>query len=253
MNTNANSTLISALLADANVGTFTGLVTTKRGIERGPRGNKVRYGDDTVHVCIFTGFKYKGLRERSLEMLVTISDDDVFADAQAEGIKAWSGYGKNAVQVELTLADFVKARAELEKSLRRSKPPTNGVFEPLVVDGKVVRGSRVYKGQTDASKKRGYKPAAMVGTIYLQGLKISSRVLIPAVNGPKPASKSKATVVAKDLLQRNLPISRYVSYPLQPGDDWLIRSGGTAAVAAEKDGIHFTQAVKDAIKRSKAA
>ena len=256
--TNANSNLIAALLADSRVGTFTGLVTTKRGAERGPKGNKVRYGDDTVHVCIFTGFKYIGLVERSLEMLATVTDAEVLAAAQDKGIKGWNGRGKNAVQVELTAADFAADRAELVASYQSSIDGTNSsttddVFEPLVKDGKPVRGARVYTGQTDAAAKAGVKPAAKVGTIYLQGLKVSSRVITPAANGQLPASKSAPKSVAKRLLTNRLPISKYVSYRLQPGDDFLLRCGGTAQVEAEKAGIHFTPEIRDAIKRSNAS
>jgi len=255
MSTNANSPLLSALLADARVGTFTGLVTTKRGVERGPKGNKVRYGDDTVHVCVFTGFKYLSLVQRSLDTLATLMDADLLAAAQAKGVKAWLGRGKNAVQVELTAQDFADARAELVESYNKTLSGTNesttdDVFEPLVRDGKTVRGCRVYTGQTPESAKAGRKPAAKVGTIYLQGLQVSSRVITEAPNGPKPASKSGAKTVAKRLLTRNLPVSKYVSYRLQPGDDFILRSGGTAQLAAEKDGLVFTEQVRDAIARA---
>jgi len=259
MSTNANSALLAALLADARVGTFTGLVTRKVGVERGAADNKVRYGDDEVHVCLFTGFKYVGLCERSLTALATLSDADLLAEAQANGVaRAWSGRGKNAVEVELTLADFAAAREELIDSFSKSIAGTNesttdDVFEPLVVDGAAVRGARVYTGQTEAAKKAGRAPAAKTGTIYLQGLQITSRVITPAPNGPKPASQSAPKTVAKELLRCRLPISRYVSYKLEPGTEFLLRSGGTAEVEAEKAGIHFTPEMRDAIKRSKAA
>jgi hypothetical protein len=258
MSTNANSALISALLADAKVGTFTGLVTKKVGTERGPKGAKVRYGDDEVHVCVFTGFKYVGLCERSLVALAGIDDAKILDEIIASDIKAWEGRGKNATEVAVRLADVKAAREELVESLSKSIAGTNesttdDVFEPLVVDGKTVRGARVYTGQTEAAAKRGDKPAAKTGTIYLQGLQISSRVITPAPNGPKPESKSGAKTVAKNLLRRRLPVSRYVSYKLEPGSDFLLRSGGTAEVEAEKAGIHFTPEMRDAIKRSKAA
>lgn len=258
MTTNANSNLIAGILANARVGTFTGLVTTKRGAERGRGANRKRFGDDTVHVCLFTGFKYLGLVQRSSEMLATITDAEILAEVQDKGIKGWNGRGAKAVEVELTLADIADARAELVDSFTKTLAGTNtsttdDVFEPLVRNGKTVRGARVYTGQTPAAKARGDKPAAEVGTIYLQGLQVSSRVITPAPNGPLPASKSAPKSVAKRMLRKRLPISRYVSYRLQPGDDFLLRSGGTAQVAAEKDGIVFTPEVQDAIKRANAA
>jgi len=258
--TNANSNLIASLLADAKVGTFTGLVTTKRGTERGAAGNKVRYGDDTVHVVVFTGFKYEGLVQRSLNLLSTLSDTDILAEAQEKGIKAWQGRGKNAVEVELTLADVQEARADLVASYQRTLDPnqpststTAHVYEPLVVDGETVRGCRVYKGQTPEAEAAGVETPAKPGTIYLQGLQVASKVLVAAVNGPVPKAQSAAKTVAKDLFVKHLPIRRYVSYRLEPGTDFLLRAGGTAEVEAEKDGIHFTPEIRDAIKRSKAA
>lgn len=258
MSTNANSALIATLLADARVGTFTGLVTTKRGVERGSGANKKRYGDDTVHVCMFTGFKYPSLCKRSLEMLATITDAEILTSIKEKGLTGWEGRGNKATPVEITLVDIANARAELTASLTDSmngvnESTTDDVFEPLVRDGKEVRGARVYTGQTEASRKAGREPAAKVGTIYLQGLIVSSRVITPAPNGPKPESKSAAKSVAKEVLRQRLPISRYVSYRLQPGDDFLLRSGGTAQVEAEKDGIVFTPEVQEVIKRANAA
>lgn len=263
MSTNANSPLLAALLADAKVGTFTGLVTTKVGVERG----KVRYGDDTVHVCLFTGFKYEGLVQRSLDALATISDTDILAEAQAKGIKGWNGRGAKAVEVELTLADIAEARTELVASFQKTLDPnedsdstTDHVYEPLVKDGVTVRGGRVYKcaaGNTEHECKcrdcTGDAKAPRTGTIYLQGLQVSSRVLTPAPNGPAPKPQSAPKTVAKDMLKRHLPISRYVSYRLEPGTDFLLRAGGTAEVEAEKAGFHFTPEIRDAIRRSKAA
>jgi len=246
--TNANSALIAALLADAKVGTFTGLVTTKAGVERGPKGNKVRYGDDTVHVCVFTGFKYLGLVQRSLDALATLKDADVLAAAQAKGVTAWSGRGKKAVEVGLTLADIQAARAELVESYTKTLDPneaststTADVFEPLTVDGGNVRGCRVYKGQTPEAIAAGVKAPAKVGTVYLQGLQVSSRVIEAAPNGPKPAAKSAAKTVAKGLLTKQLPISKYVSYRLEPGDSWLLRAGGPAIAAASSAGLDFSR------------
>lgn len=246
MSTNANSAKLADILADARVGTFTGLVTTKVGIERGSKGNKVRYGDDTVHVCFFTGFKYLGLVQRSLDALATISDADVLADAQAKGVKAWSGRGKNAVEVELTLADIAAARTEMIESFRKTlagenESTTDDVFEPLLVGEEIVRGCRVYKGQTDQAKAAGVEPPAKPGTIYVQGLQVSSRVIIPAPNGPKPKSKSAAKTVAKSLLKKQLPIARYVSYRLEPGGDWILRAGSAAASAASAAGLDFSR------------
>ena len=267
MATNASSNILAALLADAKVGTFTGLVVTKVGKELGPKDAKVRYGDDTVHVCLFTGFKYEGLVRRSLAALNSINLDNMLLDAAEDGVVGWEGRGKAAFQRPLTAADFAAAKADLVASFERTLDPaqeststTAHVFEPLVVDGEVVRGGRVYQcvaGDSDHECKcrncTGNKKAPLPGTINLQGLQVSSRVLEPAVNGPIPASKSAAKTVAKDLLTYRLPISRYRSYRLEPGTPFLLRVGGTAKIEAEQAGIVFTPDMRDAIQRSVAA
>ena len=244
--TNANSFLTADMLANARLGTFTGLVITKRGALRGKGADRKRYGDDMVHVCLFTGFRYPGLVQRSLDALMALSDADVLAAAMAKGVKAWHGRGAKATSAELTLDDMAVARAELVASFQATLAGTNSsttdqVFEPLVVDGEPVRGCRVYKGQTPEAEAAGAKPPATPGTVYLQGLRVSSRVLVEAVNGPLPKAQSAAKTVAKKLLTRQLPVSNYVSYRLQPGDDWLLRAGGAAAAAASKDGMDFSR------------
>ena len=258
MSTNANSTLISTLLSDARVGTFTGLVTTKTGAERGRGANRKRYGDDTVHVCVFTGFKYPALVERSLDMLPSITDAEILAEITERGIKGWSGRGKSAVEVRITEADIAEARADLEASLQRrldgtASSTTDEVFEPLVHNGETVRGARVYTGQTAAAKAAGKAAPAKEGTIYLQGLQVSSRVIEAAPNGPIPKAKSAPKVVAKRLFEKRLPLSRYVQYKLEPGTDFILRAGGTAVAEAVKAGVVLTPEVQDAIKRANAA
>lgn len=248
MKTNSNSRLIAALLAEAKVGTFTGLVQTLKGQERGSAGNKVRYGDDTVHVCIFTGFKYDALCQRSLDAIAEMDPAAILAEIKAADLKGWEGRGAKAVQVEVTLDDVKAALAALQESWTLSRDGLNSstndhVFEPLVVEGEVVRGCRVYVGPAP-----GKEPAAKPGTIYLHGLQISRKVLVPAPNGPLPESKSGSVVVAKDFITRKTPMGAYRSYKLEPGSDFLLRAGGSAEIAAEKDGITFTPEIRDALK-----
>src|SRR3990170_2322039 len=69
MNTNTDNTTLALNLASARKGTFTGLITRKVGATRGSGANKMRYGDDLVHVCLYTGFDYGRLVERSREQL----------------------------------------------------------------------------------------------------------------------------------------------------------------------------------------
>jgi hypothetical protein len=249
--TNANSSLIASVLGDARKGTFTGLITTKRGVTRGPKGSKVTYGDDEIHTVILTGFKYENLVSRSLASLDDTSDADIVAKGAVDG-------KGNA----LTEADVAAARLELRASFERTLNPdeeststTAHVYEPLVVDGEVVRGGRVYRctgkpGGCHCRECSGDKRAPLDGTIYLQGLRIWGKVLTPAPNGPAPKPKSAAKTVAKNMLRRGLPVSRYVSYRLEPGTPFLLRAGGTAQVEAQTDGFKVTDAIVDVLSKA---
>lgn len=232
--TNANNTHLATLLADSGKATFSGLIIRKKGRKK---GGKV-YGDDLVHVTLVTGFSYTNLVRRSLDILAgvidgrTITNDEVMAKIQARGIQG------------VTMKDVVTARRDLTVSLSKSlagvnTSTTDHVFEPLVVDGEVVRGCRVYTGDKAAPK----------GTVYLQGLKIGQKVLDPSPNGPIPPSNSRPDVIAKNIIRSMLPIGRYVSYSLEPGTDYVLNAGGVAAVAADKGGVtsdpKAVQAAKD--------
>ena len=271
MNTNASNTALVDTLADARVGTFTGLVVRKKGAERGPKGNKVRYGDDLVHVTLVTGFRYGSLVERSADALdaMTDADLDALVARGATGfVRVWKKTAKvgdlaavcssmglddtgskadlvarldavapgGMVERPLTRADFDAARASLRADLQGSIDGTavdtnEHVYEPLVRDGETVRGCRVYVGNPNG------EDASAPGTVYLQGLRIGQTVLEAAENGPVPASKSAPESVAKRILRSHLPVGRYVSYALTPDSGFILRAGGTAAKAADADGV----------------
>lgn len=238
MVTNASSAALAAHLASAKLGSFVGLVIKKQGTERGRGAAKMTYGDDTVHTVIVTGFRYDRLVERSLDKLVGMNPADVVAAGLVDG-------DGNAV----TMADVQTAMADLATSLNASATDTNSsttdhVYDPLVVDGQVVRGCRVYKcvaGDPAHDCKcrdcTGDAKAPKAGTIYLQGLAVGSKVIVPAANGPVPASKSRADVVAKNWIRARLPIGRYVSYRLEAGEPWMLAAGGVAAAASDTAGI----------------
>jgi hypothetical protein len=245
MKTNANSILLATLLKKARRGTFTGLITRKVGEERGSKGAKTTYGDDTVHVVLITGFSYEGLVQRSLEALPTVANADIVAEAESQHIRDKNGQ-------PVTLADVATARAELEQSFRDTLAGTNEstmdhVYDPLVVDGETVVGGRVYKCagsqghvpchcRTCSGDNRAPKP----GTIYLQGLKVFEEVLTPAPNGPVPKAQSAAKTLAKNLLRKRLPVRRYVSFRLEPGTEFILRAGGTVEVEVTDRGFVVT-------------
>lgn len=254
--TNANLAAVAAALEDGKLGTFTGLVTRKRGKDRGRGADKKTYGDDLVHVLLVTGFKYRSLCERSLGELNGL---DLVTLANAEAKKGTCGYegrGKNAKAVPLTLEHFEAAKAELAESLAKSEAGLNEathdhVYEPLVVDGVTVRGARVYRCCKDDPDHEcrcrdctGDAKAPLDGTVFLQGLKVGETVLEPAANGPVPGAKSNPKAVAKGLLRRYLPVARYVSYRLEPGKEFTLRVGGAAAVEANENGVELNGAEK---------
>lgn len=280
--TNANNAALAALIADAKVGTFTHIITTKKGEVRGGKSNPKTYGDDTVAATIVTGFKYLPLVERSKDEALALTDADKDA-VVARGLTGWvrvwkksskvgdlkevarglglddSGTKKDVVarleeavpggMVErlVTRADVDEAHtallADLQRTLDGETSPKNAhVYEPLVVDGQKVRGGRVYKGNPTGDD------AALPGTIYIQGIIIASKVLVPAANGPVPASKSGPVSVAKKALRRLLSVSRYVSYALEPGSDFYLAAGGAAVAAADKDGLTVDAAKVAGIK-----
>lgn len=267
--TNTLNEILASELASARKGTFTGFIGRLEGVERGPKGNKTRFGDDMIHAVVVTGFKYDDLCRRSANRLEAMSDMDL--DYAARGLTGWvrvwtksakvgdlaaicrdrglpdTGSKADLVarleancpggmeQVPVTRAHFDEAREALLDSLRSSEAGTNtsttdDVYEPLVVNGETVRGARVYVGNPNG------EDAADPGTIYLSGLMIGRKVLDPAPNGPKPASKSAPVSVAKSALRKTLPIGRYVSFKLSPGD-WVVNVGSAAAAAADKDGV----------------
>lgn len=236
-NASPNCAAIAEDLAAAKRGTFTGLIITKVGETRGAGAAKRVYGDDTVHAVIITGFSYMSLVERSLAKLQAMTSAD-FDALVARNYTAYDGRGAKAVQVSVTEQDFKDAYLELVDSYTSTLAGTNtattdDVYEPLVVNGVTVRGCRVYTGN-----KTGNPDAAPIGTIYLQGLQIGSKVLVAAANGPVPASKSAAKTVAKNVLRSKLPASRYVSYKLDPASSsYVLNVGGAAAIAADANGV----------------
>lgn len=250
MTTNANSLAIAQTLAQSQgLGTtFTGLVTTKKGEAKGRGDDRKVYGNDTVHAVIVAGFSYERLVRRSLAMVKAADLGLALAKATAKGLVGYDGKGAKAVARPLTLDDFQAAQAELVASFEatlagESVSTTEHVYEPLSLDGEPVKGARVYKcaaGVVEACRCRtctGDDAAPLPGTIYLQGLAIGSKVLVPAVNGPVPASQSAPKTVAKDALRKGLPIGRYVSYALEPGTPFILAAGGAAALRADKDGV----------------
>lgn len=227
--TNASNVALSEMMSALPVGRFVGLITRKKGKAVGRGAARMVYGDDETHVVIFTGFKYISLVQRSLDKAQTVTAQALLDECQRRGKTGKSG-------APITLADCTKAIDDQIASFQAtlggtSTSTTDHVYEPLTVNGESVRGCRVYSGSGNPSDPK----APVPGTIYLQGLKIGERILTPAPNGPIPASNSRGDVVAKGVLRSMLPVSRYVSYALEPGSDYILRAG-KAAIEGASDG-----------------
>jgi len=257
---NAHSIFTAESLAAAKPG-FYGLIVRKTGVTRGPKGNKVTYGDDLVHTLFVGGISYIRLVKRSRDELAAMTPADLTALA-AKGYDCWTGRGKNATQTTVTAADFVAARDAMLASFDATIAGTNSattdhVYEPLKVlkdDGTVetVRGARVYKCvKADpnhecqcrmclAERGTPNNRAPVDGQINILGIKVGSTVLDAGL--PIPASKSGAAAVAKRVLKSRLPIKRLVSYRLEQSGDWILRAGGEAAAAAGTDGVTCDEA-----------
>jgi hypothetical protein len=242
--TNADNIQLALTLANARKGTFSGLVIRKKGKTKGGK----LYGDDLVHVTLYTGFRYESLVRRSLELLPEPGTDEF--DDMCDRVV---GYAKRRGVADkdgnpLDYSDVARAIEDLRASFQRtldgtSTATTDHVFEPLVVDGETVRGARVYRCVAGSGRKchcrecSGNKRAPKDGQINLSGLKVGQKVLEASANGHAPHPASRADVIAKRLVRGRLPISRYVSYVLEEGGDYVLRAGGAAAVAATKDGV----------------
>ena len=249
---NTDNTVIAANLAGARKGaTFTGIVTQLQGSERlapGEKrgGRKERYGDHVVHDLIITGFDYPALVQRSLDALNALSIKAIAQELAST--PCWDGRGAKATERTVTVADVTEAIDSLRDSFNRTLNGTNEstsdhVWEPLVVDGENVRNGRVYRCVADqgiechCSDCTGDKKAPKDGDINLSGLRIAHKVIEEAPNGSLPASKSGGKAVATRVLRSKLPVGRYKSYRLRKGEDFILRVGGTAALAAKDDEV----------------
>ncbi len=223
MLTNANIPEVAQLIKDARTSAnFTSLIIRRKGVRR---GGKV-YGDDKVHSVFITGFSYKRLCKRSLDSLTRIKSSDVLSDLQH-------------LYTNMTLAHIVAARHDLREGLKRSTAGTNpisDVFDPLRVNGEIVRGAKVYSGPGNSSDPR----APVPGTIYIQGLGVGHKILEKAANGPPPRPNYSMHTAIKNHIRWRLPVGRYVSYALTPGQDFELKIGGQAKIAVEQNNVKLS-------------
>jgi len=214
-------------------GTLVMLKVRKKGVERGRAGAKKVYDDDLVEVLVWSGFSYEALVQRAVKKLEAF-----------EGIHSQLLEEANQIDPFVTIEDVCVAIQELRSSLHRVVSEPSGrvpatpdgekesAWEDLVVDGILVRGSKVYNGKGNPKNPRSPKP----GTIYVHGVKLGEKVVEPAIHGHWDANKKPKTV-AKELLVKKLPTGLYVSYALEPSRVFGIKVGKEASAAAVAAGV----------------
>lgn len=248
---------VADALAKAKMGSFSSLIVQKKGEARGRGDERKVYGDDFVHVVLITGFDYKALVRRSLDILSGVSDDgvrlsneDVLKAIREKGLTGKDGKAVTFKEVEEARRDLVTSFVKTLEDLQPTRPTS---FGPLVVDGEMVVNAKVYLGGNDTKTVREdgqvIEREVVPGTIYLSGLKIGEKVLRKAENGPIPRPNSSGLTVAKSQIRRMLPVGRYVSYMLAPGSNFVLKVGGQEAVAVVQSGLEADEIVMREVRR----
>ena len=237
MQTNASDTAAASVLSeltDLDQGTLLSVVVQKVGQERGPIGSRVVYGDDLVHVLIWTGFAYRALIERSQKML----NREIQRGGYIERLARATLEEHEGAKIEDVCAAMQETRDWFRRVLAGSGkdpsflPGLDSVWEPLMIEGVAVRGARVYTGLCNKKDPR----APVPGTIYITGVKLGEKVVTPAANGPWRAD-SKPKTIAKEVLKEDLPVGLYCQYRLDPDRVCGLTVGKKAAKAAKTEGI----------------
>ncbi len=242
MTTNAANTRTAAALFNAcengNLkGRFFSLVRTNAGQLRGRAPNKIRVNDTTVQYVGITGFNYAALCERSRAQLAVLVSDPDFVDS--------------LVTPTVDRNTVLEAIAAVDESLAKSAAGVNestsaDAYEPLVVDGTSIPGSKVYTGTTDAKgndtseRKSNGRRSTEVGDIVLNVLVVGSKVLEEAEHTHFP--NSRPLTVAKKAIRRLLPIGRFRTFPLRAsgeGATWRLRIGNEAVLHANENGVNL--------------
>jgi len=161
---------------------------TKVGKVQGRGEDKRRRGNARVLLSVICGFSYRRLCERSLDALWAVDPSDVLCDV---------------VDSQSAKLGWEELRESLERSIAgENESTTDEAFAPLIVDGEVIPGARVHVES---------------GTVYLQALRVHEKTVINA-EPLRPANSSPKTI-AKRRLRKRLPIGRYISIRLSPGQE----------------------------------
>ena len=234
MQTNAASEHFATTLEELGTldqGTLVSLQTRKKGVARGAKGSRMVYGDDLVHVLLWTGFEYKALVERSRRKLLALNDGTLIRKLTKVAHDHGFG-GANTTDSSLAIQEV---QAWLDQACAPSQAfltDDPGVWKPLVVNGTMVKGCRVYNGPAKPQDGR----APVPGRIYIQGMKLGEKILEAAPNGPWETQSSMKTS-AKKLLRSQLPVGLYAQYVLEPNVVGDLKVGRAASAAAQLAGV----------------
>ena len=233
--TNATDTTLASALAEGGR-TRAFLVLHKKGTTKGVAGAKKVYGDDVSQVLLWYGFPYRDLVERSLECLDKLWAGGNLTKRLMEAVEKTN----NTTTVEEIFEVVQEVKESFLKTLGGSgdlfddNPTGNSVptWEPLTVNGQKVAGARVYIGKGNPSED---PQAAVPGTIYIDGVKLGEKIVVPAPNGYWNANRKPKTII-KDTLKSWLPIGMFAMYPLDRGRLIDLKIGDEA-LTARKLGI----------------
>ena len=198
----------------------------------------VRRGDHLVETILLVGFSYSSMIERSRAQLEAASSDPNFA-LNVCLLMATRGLADEITGDPITIKDVedaingtVRGRKGLLTSYTETLAGANhdysceNVYEPLNVDGTIVEGCKVYVGDGNPEDPK----APVRGTVYINGVTISSKVVQESVNGNKIPSRRGAVAMVKDYLEErlNLPAARFRTYRLLPGEQYDLQCGSVA-------------------------
>lgn len=200
----------------------------------------VRRGDHVVENVVLVGVNYLNLVERSRDLLTAEVSDPNFC-ARTAAAMATAGLKCEITGAPITTQDVqdactgtTRGRKGLLTAYGETLAGSNldstcsHVYEPLTVDGDVVPGCKVYN-RVPATPGTDPK-APVVGTVYIAGITISSKVVEPSPNGDKVPGRRGPVAMVKDYLEETLglPSARYRTYRLLPGERYEVSCGSEA-------------------------
>lgn len=218
-------------IGDADQGTLISLQLKKKGVSRGRAPERLTYNDDHVHVLLWSGFQYKDLVERSFKKLHQLWGEGNLAKKL---LKATQDAGHPSITIEEVMVGIQEIEDSLLKIIQGSKSDEElpSIWSRLEVDGKPIRGAKVYNGDGNPNDSR----SPVKGTVYIDGVKLGERIITPAPNGHWK-SNQKPKTAAKNILRRWLPMGLYVSYSLEPDRLIDLKVGDEAGHFAKSENV----------------